>query len=296
MERKNEPTGAAASVVTSRRGALGALGGLGALTLWACGGNDGDAATAASTSSSVDAASDSGLEQILAISTTVCTVVAEEVEGPYPLRAILSNTAMVRSDMTESKTGVPLTMRIKLVDVNNACAPIVGASVYIWHCDKDGLYSGYDASNNAGQAGLTYLRAVQVSDSTGRVTFKTIFPGWYAGRITHIHAMVFLAGSSLADSSTAMATTQFAFPAAVTTAVYNRTLYSAKGQNTSVTSFSADNIFSDGTGTELLTMSGSVSAGYLGAILLGIDQTHTSSGGGGGGGGTPPTPPSGPRT
>jgi len=278
---------AAVSMSTSRRGALGALSGLGALTIWGCGGNSADSASETASASAVDAASESGLEKILATTTTTCTVVAEETEGPYPLRAILSNSAMLRSDMTESKTGVPLTLRIKLIDVNNACAPIVGASVYIWHCDKDGLYSGYDVNNNAGQAGLTYLRAVQVSDSTGRVTFKSIFPGWYAGRITHIHAMVFLAGSSLGNSSTAMATTQFGFPPAVTTAVYNSALYT-KGQNTSVTSFSADNVFSDGTSTELLTLSGSVSAGYLGAIVLGIDQTHSS---GGSGGGTPPTSP-----
>ncbi|HSW08923.1 intradiol ring-cleavage dioxygenase [Aquabacterium sp.] len=275
-----------------RRGALGALSGLSAIGLIGCGGAEDS--SSATTATPLDAATDGKLERILAASTTTCTLVAEEVEGPYPLRAILSNTAMVRSNITEGKTGVALTLRLKLVDVNNACAPISGASVYIWHCDKDGLYSGYDASNNAGQAGLTYLRGVQVSDSTGRVTFTTIFPGWYAGRITHIHAMVFLAGSSLGSSSTAMATTQFAFPPAVTTAVYNSALYT-KGQNTSVTSFSADNIFSDGTGTELLTLSGSASAGYAGGLVLGIDQTATSSGGGSGGG-TPPTPPTGPRT
>jgi protocatechuate 3,4-dioxygenase beta subunit len=221
-------------------------------------------------------------------------VAATETEGPYPLRAILANTAIVRADMTEGKTGVPLTLRIKLVDVNNSCAAIANAWVYIWHCDKDGLYSGYDATNNAGQADYTYLRGIQKSDSSGFVTFKTIYPGWYEGRITHIHCMVFLAGSTLSSTSSSMATTQFAFPLTTTTAVYASSAYT-HGQNTSVTSFASDNVFSDGTSTEMLTVSGSVKAGYVAGIVIGVDQTVSNgSGSSGGGGGTaPPSPPGG---
>ncbi len=38
--------------------------------------------------------------------------------------------------------------------------------------------------------GQTFLRGVQFTDKRGRVTFKTIYPGHYAGRTTHIHAKV----------------------------------------------------------------------------------------------------------
>lgn len=270
-----------------RRGLLGLLGGISALPLAACGG--GGAGTDSSTLD-LDDSTEASLARALAVSGSSCVVETEETEGPYPLRAILGNSAMVRADIREGRTGVALTLRIKLVDVNNSCAPITGAWVYIWHCDKDGLYSGYNASNNAGQANLTYLRGIQQTDSSGRVTFRTVYPGWYAGRITHVHCMVFLAGSSLgSSSSSAMATTQFAFPATITTAVYGSALY-AKGQNTSVTSFASDNVFSDGTSTEMLTLSGSVAAGFAGGIVLGINQNQVS--GGGGGGGTPPTRPS----
>ncbi|MFM2405278.1 MAG: hypothetical protein RL223_3158 [Pseudomonadota bacterium] len=279
-----------------RRGLIGLIGGLGAATLSACGGGGGsggtalsgtDSSTSAATTSTTDTSAlvlDSATEETLkttlaaSTSTATCTVAATETEGPYPLRAILANSAIVRADMTEGKTGVPLTLRLRLVDVNNACAPIAGAWVYIWHCDKDGLYSGYDASNNAGQSGLTYLRAIQQSDANGYVTFKTIFPGWYAGRITHIHAMVFLAGSTLSSTSSSMATTQFAFPQAISSAVYASTLYT-HGQNTSVTRFADDNVFSDGTGTEMLTLSGSVARGYVGGIVVGIDQTASNGSG-----------------
>ncbi|WP_343622656.1 intradiol ring-cleavage dioxygenase [Roseateles puraquae] len=280
-----------------RRGLLTALGGLGSLGATALIGCGGGGTTASSTDTSgtlsLDDDTEEGLTKILAAAAT-CTVAATETEGPYPLRAILANTTMVRADLTEGKTGVPLTLRIKLVDVNNACAAIAGAWVYIWHCDKDGLYSGYDASNNAGQANLTYLRGIQQSDSNGLVTFKTVYPGWYAGRITHVHCMVFLAGTTLSSTSASMATTQFAFPLATTATVYGSTLYS-KGQNTSVTSFAADNVFSDGTSTEMLALSGSVKSGYVGGIVLGIDQTASNGGGGSDPGptppGTPPTPP-----
>lgn len=253
--------------VANRRNALTSLTGLGVVSLFGCGGGREDSASA-STASSIDSATATALEVALSSAAT-CVVSAQETEGPYPLASILSNTALVRSDMTEGKTGVPLTIRLKLLDVNNNCTPISHAAVYIWHCDKDGLYSGYDTTNNAGQAGKTYLRAIQVSDSTGRVTFKTIYPGWYVGRITHIHVQVFLNNDT---GVTAMATTQMAFASEVTTAVYNCELY-PKGQNSSVTSFAQDNVFSDGTSTEMLTLSGSVAKGFVGGMVIGVDTS-----------------------
>lgn len=279
----------AALPVANRRNALTTLSGMGVVTLFGCGGGSESASSTASTaaasttSSTIDSATATALEVALSTAAT-CAVSAQEVEGPYPLSTILSNTAIVRSDMTEGKTGVPLTIRLKLLDVNNSCAPISNAAVYIWHCDKDGLYSGYDNSNNAGQAGLTYLRGIQVSDSTGRVTFKTIYPGWYVGRITHIHVQVFLNNDT---GTTAMATTQMAFPLAITAAVYNSALY-PKGQNTSVTSFAADNIFSDGTSTEMLTLSGSVVKGYVGGMVIGVDTSGATAASGSATAGTPP--------
>jgi protocatechuate 3,4-dioxygenase beta subunit len=196
-----------------------------------------------------------------------CTLTATETDGPYPLYAILTNSILTREDITEGKTGVPLTLTITLEDLSNGCTPIVGAGIYIWHCDKDGIYSGYATSTNAGSTSTTFLRGVQVTDSNGQVTFTTIYPGWYAGRITHIHAQVYLNDSLV--SGTAVATTQLAFPIATTTAVYNSSLYT-KGQNTSVTSFSADNVFSDGTSTEMLSLTGDTATGYAATMAITI--------------------------
>lgn len=195
-----------------------------------------------------------------------CTLTATETDGPYPLYAMLTNSSVVRSDIRESKTGIPLTITLTIQDLSAGCTPVAGAAVYIWHCDKDGLYSGYSTSNNAGQSGLTYLRGIQVTDSNGQVTFTTIYPGWYAGRITHVHFQVYLNNNL---SVTATATSQMAFPQAITQAVYNTSLYT-KGQNTSVTSFSADNVFSDGTGTEMVSISGDTTNGYNASLTVTI--------------------------
>ncbi len=196
-----------------------------------------------------------------------CTLTATETDGPYPLYAILTNSILTREDITEGKTGVPLTLTITLEDLSNGCTPIVGAGIYIWHCDKDGIYSGYATSTNAGSTTTTFLRGVQVTDSNGQVTFTTIYPGWYAGRITHVHAQVYLNDTLV--SGTAIATTQLAFPIDITTAVYDTSLYT-KGQNTSVASFSADNVFSDGTSTEMLSLTGDTTTGYAATMTIAI--------------------------
>ncbi|MBB6051156.1 Ig-like domain-containing protein [Armatimonas rosea] len=196
-----------------------------------------------------------------------CHLIPTETDGPYPLYSVLSNAAMVRSSIAETKTGVPLTVELTLVSVNGSCGVIKNAYIYIWHCDKDGTYSGYSSTQNGNHLGETYCRGIQQTDSNGKVTFQTIYPGWYAGRITHVHFQVYL--TSL--SSTVTATSQFAFPQDVTQTVYASSLYAAHGQNTSVTSFSADNVFSDGTTYQMATLTGSVAAGYTAKLVIGVN-------------------------
>ena len=66
---------------------------------------------------------------------------------------------------------------------------------------------------------------------------------------------------------TATATTQLAFPQAVTTAVYGTALYT-RGQNTSVADFAGDPVFSDGTATEMVAISGDVVDGYAATLTV----------------------------
>jgi protocatechuate 3,4-dioxygenase beta subunit len=237
-----------------RRHALGALGALSAAPLVGL------------TSTSAEAAwSEQFSAQDFAAARS-CALIPQETQGPYPLLSILDDPNMVRRDITEGRPGVALTLTLKLVDVNNACAPLANAAVYVWHCDKDGLYSGYQQNGNDTR-GETFMRGVQLTSAKGIVRFTTVYPGWYAGRITHIHFQVY---PNADTNTTATATSQLAFPQDVTRAVYDSKLYVARGQNTSVTDFAHDNVFSDGVEYQLAKMKGSVDAGYAAKLLVGV--------------------------
>ena len=122
---------------------------------------------------------------------------------------IASASTYLREDITEGKSGVPLQMLLTIVNVNASCAPITDALVYAWHCDKDGVYSGYSqpGSNTVGE---TFCRGVQMTDSTGLVRFTTIYPGWYSGRITHAHFRVYLGSSTAGDLATGVPAGRYA--------------------------------------------------------------------------------------
>jgi protocatechuate 3,4-dioxygenase beta subunit len=151
---------------------------------------------------------------------------------------------------------VPLALTLTIL--HQTGAPLANARVDVWQCDKDGVYSGY-AQPGANTVGRTFMRGIQVTDASGKVTFKTVYPGWYAGRITHIHFQVYL-------NNGLVATSQLAFPDDVTKAVYSSALYAAHGQNSSVQSFAQDNVFSDGTAHEMLALTGSVDAGFAATL------------------------------
>ena len=260
----------------NRRKMLAAMGITGASVLSACknsGSSNGSNTTSTTTTTTVgtdDSTDDTDTTDTADTSDddTVdsCVLIPQETQGPYPLLAIISNSGMVRTDITEGKAGIPLTLKLKLVDVNNSCASIPYGSVYVWHCDKDGVYSGYSNQTGGVNAiGETFCRGIQDTDENGEVTFTTIYPGWYNGRITHIHFQVYLFNSAIST-----ATSQIAFPQDVTRTVYNSSLYAARGQNTSVGSFAADNVFSDGVTYQLADVSGDISSGYEATLQVGI--------------------------
>lgn len=235
------------SELFSRRRALGLFGAT--ATLLGCGGGSGSSSNTIATASS---------------GSVSCVLTPEETAGPYPLfNDIASASTYMREDITEGKTGVPLRLLLTFVNVSASCTPITDALVYTWHCDKDGAYSGYNQQGN-NTVGQTFCRGVQMTDSTGLARFTTIYPGWYSGRITHVHFRVYL-GNSLE------ATSQLAFPQETTRAVYNSSLYVARGQNTSVTSFGADNVFSDGEQYQLCTITENAAiGGYDAALTVGV--------------------------
>jgi len=260
-----------------RRVLLGSAG-LAAATLlsaWGCGGGSDTASDSSSSSSSSGSTGSSG-------SSGTCAVSAEETQGPYPadgsntIDGTVSNalalTGIVRSDITTSfgsmsgtAGGVPVTLELTLVNVNNSCAALDGYAIYVWHCSREGVYSLYGATDQ------NWLRGVQPTDASGVAKFTTIFPGCYSGRMPHIHIEVYRSETTATSYTNKLKTTQLAFPTDVCTTVYTTASgYSASVANFGQISFATDNVFSDGTSTEMATVTGNVTDGYTVALQLGI--------------------------
>jgi protocatechuate 3,4-dioxygenase beta subunit len=105
------------------------------------------------------------LSQSLPTKVGDCVLIPTETAGPFPLD-LSTNTYYFRQDVRETKTGIPLYLKFKIIGEED-CLPMKNVRVNIWHCDKDGKYSGYDDAINPGQAGQTYLRGYQITDVNG---------------------------------------------------------------------------------------------------------------------------------
>jgi protocatechuate 3,4-dioxygenase beta subunit len=183
-----------------------------------------------------------------------CVLSPEQTEGPYFVEGDL-----VRRNVTEGKAGVPLTLRLTVVDVST-CRAIKGAAVDIWHCDAGGVYSG---TSMQGTEDDTFLRGIQRTDAKGIALFRTIYPGWYQGRTVHIHIKVSLGGN-------VVHTGQLYFPDTLTDAVYKRVPYNRRPNRNPRNS--GDSIYRNGgkRSTLKLVKSGS---GYVGSITMGVQRS-----------------------
>ena len=267
---------------TSRRQSLRwLLSGMAALPLAGCGGGGSVGSVGAGAAgSSTGSTSSSGSSGSTSAS---CAVIPEETGGPYPGDGTNSNgsgvanaltlAGIVRSDIRTSVApgsataqGIPVTIRLQLVTVSASCASIAGAAVYLWHCDRDGNYSMY-------ASGLTkenYLRGVQEADANGIVSFTTIFPGCYAGRMPHVHFEVFPTLAKAASAAGRIKTSQFTFPMATLNEVYANSSYATSSRNLASISYATDNVFSDGTSLQMGAVSGNASTGYTVTLVVGV--------------------------
>jgi protocatechuate 3,4-dioxygenase beta subunit len=254
----------------TRRGALLAVGGVGlAAFLAACGGNDSSSNSAATsgaapTGGAPTTGGSSATSAAAGVATTGATVALtpEMTEGPYYL-----DLDLVRSDITEDREGVALALNIVVIDVNSG-APVEGAAVDIWHCDADGLYSGFvdaSASANSGASNLsdsgTFLRGTQITDASGAVTFATIYPGWYQGRTVHIHTKVRADGGDIH-------TGQLFFDDAFTDEVYAAAEPYASRNGDRLRN-TEDNIFQGGGDLSTLAVT-EASEGYTSTLTMGV--------------------------
>lgn len=215
--------------------------------------------------------------------TVSCSVIPEETGGPYPADGTNSSVGgvanalilagIVRPDIRASiagatgvAAGVPLTIKLRMVNVKSACASLAGATVYLWHCDREGRYSMY----TSGVTLENYLRGVQEADADGMVTFTTIFPGCYAGRMPHVHFEVYQSLAKSTSAANRIKTSQFGFPAAMLAEAYTASGYGASVRNLANISYATDNVFSDGTALQIAEVTGSASLGYVATLTVGV--------------------------
>jgi len=144
---------------------------------------------------------------------TPLPLTAQTTEGPFYFDA-----GKVRQDITEGQSGVPMEVRLTVVDARGR--PLAGKRVDLWHCNASGVYSGYAGQvDDHGQAvstrGRTFLRGSQPVGADGVAMFRSIYPGWYAGRATHLHMKVL-------DGNRAILTTQCFLPDALSEYLYTQ--------------------------------------------------------------------------
>jgi protocatechuate 3,4-dioxygenase beta subunit len=180
---------------------------------------------AASASSGATATTALATASAVAVASSLpsCVVVPELTEGPYYV-----NENLDRSDIrVDTSTGKAVDGSVLKIDWlvsqvdGNACIPLEGVLVDVWHCDALGNYSDVDS-----QQGHDYLRGYQHTNAKGLATITTIYPGWYQGRAVHIH---FKIRTDAAATSGFQFTSQLFFDDALSGQVYGQGAYASKG-------------------------------------------------------------------
>lgn len=270
--------------VLSRREVLSLLGGAGAALL-----------VGSSFSKLFAQAASTATPSLTSTAVPSCVVRPALTEGPYFVDQML-NRSDIRIEPTDGsiKEGALLRLKFNVSDVSaNACTPIEGAQVDVWHCDALGIYSdtedpGFDTT------GQTWLRGYQLTDEFGAAEFTTIYPGWYQGRAVHIHFKI----RTEPDADTGYEfTSQFFFDEALTDIVHAEEPYASKGYRTLLNE--GDGIFQQSEGLLTLDVTEDEDGGYTATFGIGLDLSQpaatSEAGGGNGGRGAPPSgiPPGG---
>jgi protocatechuate 3,4-dioxygenase beta subunit len=229
----------------TRRASLARLGGLVAVVVGA-----GGAASEIAEGATDDSARSDGPAGV-ASGAISCILAPEQTAGPYYLPG-----DAIRRTITEGRRGVPLALRLAVVDAST-CKSIKGAAVDIWHCDAAGVYSG---TSDQGTEDDRFLRGIQRTDAKGIARFNTLYPGYYPGRTVHIHVNVALGGNIVH-------TGQLYFPDALTDTVYKRAPYNARPAREMRNP--DDSIYRNGGSRSTLRLRGR-GLGYVGSITMGV--------------------------
>jgi protocatechuate 3,4-dioxygenase beta subunit len=199
-----------------------------------------------------------------------CTLTPEQEEGPFYV-----DLEKIRSNVVLGRTGVPLHLRMYVVN-SKTCKPLTNAAIDIWHADAAGVYSDESSESTVGS---TWLRGVQITNSSGLAKFTSIYPGFYAGRSTHVHVKVHLGGAASSGKYSGGHVShggQVFFDEAISTQVYKRTPYSAV--KTKRTFHSGDRVYTGQHGSSSIftlkrVSSASIAKGFIATVVLGVNPS-----------------------
>ena len=269
--------------ILTRRQILALIGGSGAIALAACAPRSSQVTRTSVPAASTNAAAPTAGAAIAATSASAtnaaavpsCVVSPEITEGPLFVEVKLNrsdirgNTAEAKNDAGVVKAGIPLDLSFVVSRVGNgACAAYQGVYIDVWHCDALGDYSAIDNTMGINTPGQHFVRGYQVTDAQGKVSFKTIYPGWYSSRAVHIHVKL---RTSLDSNKTGVFNSQLFFDDAQTTQVHtNNAPYKTKGMRDTLNS--ADSIYQNGGSQMQLSLAGSDTAGYSAVLQIGVSD------------------------
>jgi protocatechuate 3,4-dioxygenase beta subunit len=255
------------------------------------------------------------LEGGTAIAASRCAKLTPELtEGPYWVNAMLRRSD-VRANVKGGgrQAGVPLNLTINVLDASKGCKPLNGVAVDIWHANAHGLYSD-ESSQQAGggtsggnTSGENWLRGYQITGRDrglkrkavrGQVSFKTIWPGWYAGRAIHIHVRV--RKLSHGGATIAGYTTQVFFSDADNDRVLTGAApYNARSPQKDPTTNENDTVLTAADdATNIVTVAGSLQRGFAATFNIALTDAQVgatgslgrpNTGSGAGPGGPPPS-------
>ena len=194
----------------------------------------------------------------------------------YDVDTSIPERSDIRSDTkgsTGTQSGLPLYLNVTVGSYSSgSCSPIANAQVHIWHCNAQGVYSDVQAATNDSGADLrgeNFLRGYQYTDTNGKASFTTIYPGWYSGRAVHIHVKVRVFDAS--GNVTTEATTQLFFDDSISTAVYAANSDYSRSVSRDIMN-TTDSIYAAESPSLLVSLSGSASTSYTSTISIGIAE------------------------
>lgn len=185
--------------------------------------------------------------------TADCKMTPTEIIGPFPNK---NPAELVKQNIISDRLGIPLLINFTVIQQSNNCLPLENVLVDVWQCDAEGNYSQYGNQRlqPTDYRDKNFLRGQQTTDRNGKVSFISIFPGWYKGRAPHIHVEV------LDNEGQSIHATQLAFPKDICDIVYATENYNGVADTLN----EKDQFFSNSLEGNLLdTLNGNVEDGYV---------------------------------